>query len=227
MEKTTKTVAAATKKETATANANSAAAKTATPKAENGILSKVAIVDPIKGTPAEAKPAAQPAKATETKPATEQPTPEAQPAPAAAAPGPTAAALASKEQELKEKNAAKVAAQAAEMQKKQSFEELQKRLKDELSRLNHKKEIADKRDVYLNCGAKMAEYLKKLEVEKDFETKICRLSFEIYEKDNYGREDFRNFMNITNTAIVRKFCKLLKEEIAAKVAELESKLLED
>lgn len=216
MEKTTKTVAAATKKETATANANSAAAKTATPKAENGILSKVAIVDPIKGTPAEAKPAAQPANA-----------PETQPAPAAAAPGPTAAALAAKEQELKEKNAAKVAAQAAEMQKKQSFEELQKRLKDELSRLNHKKEIADKRDIYLDCAAKMAEYLKKLEVEKDFETMICRLSFEIYEKDNYGRENFRDFMNITNTAIVRKFCKLLKEEIAAKVAELESELLED
>ena len=73
----------------------------------------------------------------------------------------------------------------------------------------------------------MAEYLKKLEVEKDFETMICRLSFEIYEKDNYGRENFRDFMNITNTAIVRKFCKLLKEEIAAKVAELESELLED
>ncbi len=215
MEKTTKTVAAATKKETATANATSAAAKTATP--------KPAAEQPKTAEPApEAKPAAQPAKAPETKP-----TPEAQPAPAAAAPSPTAAALAAKEQELKEKNAAKVAAQAAEMQKKQSFEELQKRLKDELSRLNHKKEIADKRDVYLNCGAKMAEYLKKLEVEKDFETKICRLSFEIYEKDNYGREDFRNFMNITNTAIVRKFCKLLKEEIAAKVAELESELLED
>lgn len=215
MEKTTKTVAAATKKETATANANSAAAKTTTPKA--------AAEQPKTAEPApEAKPAAQPAKAPETKP-----TPEAQPAPAAAAPSPTAAALAAKEQELKEKNAAKVAAQAAEMQKKQSFEELQKRLKDELSRLNHKKEIADKRDVYLNCGAKMAEYLKKLEVEKDFETKICRLSFEIYEKDNYGREDFRNFMNITNTAIVHKFCKLLKEEIAAKVAELESELLED
>jgi len=221
MEKTTKTVAAATKKETATANANSAAAKTATPKA--------AAEQPKTAEPApEAKPAAQPAKSPETKPAPEtKPTPEAQPAPAAAAPSPTAAALAAKEQELKEKNAAKVAAQAAEMQKKQSFEELQKRLKDELSRLNHKKEIADKRDVYLNCGAKMAEYLKKLEVEKDFETKICRLSFEIYEKDNYGREDFRNFMNITNTAIVRKFCKLLKEEIAAKVAELESELLED
>jgi DNA polymerase III gamma/tau subunit len=215
MEKTTKTVAAATKKETANANATSAAAKTATPKA--------AAEQPKTAEPApEAKPAAQPAQTPETKP-----TPEAQPAPAAAAPSPTAAALAAKEQELKEKNAAKVAAQAAEMQKKQSFEELQKRLKDELSRLNHKKEIADKRDVYLNCGAKMAEYLKKLEVEKDFETKICRLSFEIYEKDNYGREDFRNFMNITNTAIVRKFCKLLKEEIAAKVAELESELLED
>ncbi len=217
MEKTTKTVEAATKKETATANANSAAAKTTTP--------KPAAEQPKTAEPApEAKPAAQPAKAPETKPATEA---QPAPAPAAAAPSPTAAALAAKEQELKEKNAAKVAAQAAEMQKKQSFEELQKRLKDELSRLNHKKEIADKRDVYLNCGAKMAEYLKKLEVEKDFETKICRLSFEIYEKDNYGREDFRNFMNITNTAIVRKCCKLLKEEIAAKVGELESELLED
>lgn len=215
MEKTTKTVAAATKKETATANANSAAAKTTT--------SKAAAEQPKTADPApEAKPAAQPAKAPETKP-----TPEAQPAPAAAAPSPTAAALAAKEQELKEKNAAKVAAQAAEMQKKQSFEELQKRLKDELSRLNHKKEIADKRDIYLDCGAKMTEYLKKLEVEKDFETMICRLSFEIYEKDNYGRENFRDFMNITNTAIVRKFCKLLKEEIAAKVGELESELLED
>ena len=231
MEKTTKAVAAATKKETANANTNSAA-KTATPNtaaakpetkpaAAPGILEKVAIVDPIKGTPAEAKPAAPAKEALKAA----EPTPEA--APAAAAPSPTAAALAAKEQELKEKNAAKLAALGEEMKKKQSFAELQKRLNEELQRLNHKKEIADKRDVFLQCGGKIDEYLKQLREETEFETNLCRLSFEIFEKDNYGRESFKDFMTVSNTAIVQKFCNVLKDEIAAKVAELENELLQD
>ena len=207
MEKTTKAVAAATKKETANANTNSAA-KTATPNT------------------AAAKPETKPAEQTkpEAQPAAE-PTPEA--APAAAAPSPTAAALAAKEQELKEKNAAKLAALGEEMKKKQSFAELQKRLNDELQRLNHKKEIADKRDVFLQCGGKIDEYLKQLREETEFETNLCRLSFEIFEKDNYGRESFKDFMTVSNTAIVQKFCNVLKDEIAAKVAELENELLQD
>ena len=71
----------------------------------------------------------------------------------------------------------------------------------------------------------MDEYLKKLKEEGEFETNLCRLTFEIFEKDNYNREAFKDFMTISNTAIVQKFCAVLKEEIAARVAELETELL--
>ena len=176
---------------------------------------------------AEAKPAAPAAATAPTKTAapaktetpkadtkTEQP---AAPAPAAEPkPAPTP---------QEDENAAKVAAFAAELKRKQSLAEMQRQINEELQRLNHKKEVADKRNVYLTCSGKMDEYLKLLREEGEFETNLCRLSFEIFEKDSYGRENFKDFMTVTNTAIVTKFCSVLKEEIAAKVAELETELL--
>lgn len=124
-----------------------------------------------------------------------------------------------------DENAAKVAAFAAELKRKQSLAEMQRQINEELQRLNHKKEVADKRNVFLTCSGKMDEYLKLLKEEGEFETNLCRLSFEIFEKDSYGRENFKDFMTVSNTAIVTKFCNVLKEEIAAKVAELETELL--
>jgi hypothetical protein len=219
MEKNTKAVAAATKKETA--NAATSAAKTATPSTAAGL--KPAAEKPE--TPkAEAKPAAPVAAApaptkTETlKPATAAPAAAAAPTAAPEAPKPAQTA-----QEAE--NAAKVAAFAAELQRKQSLADMQRQINEELQRLNHKKEVADKRNVFLTCSGKMDEYLKKLKEEGEFETNLCRLTFEIFEKDNYNREAFKDFMTISNTAIVQKFCAVLKEEIAARVAELETELL--
>ncbi len=153
--------------------------------------------------PAKTEKPAEPAKAE--KPATAAPA--AEPAP-------------------KEDPAAKVAAFAAALNdKRETIEEMQKRLNEELQRLNHKKEVADKRSVFLSCSGKIDEYLKQLQQETEFDTNICRLTFEIYEKNQYGREEFHDLMTVSNTAIVTKFCNALKEEIAAKVAELENELL--
>lgn len=217
-------VAAATKNETA--NAATSAAKTATTSTAAGV--KPAAEKP-EAPKAEAKPAAPAAATAPTK--TAEPTKTAAPAktetkteqPAAPAPAaePKPAAPAAQEDE----NAAKVAAFAAELKRKQSLAEMQRQINEELQRLNHKKEVADKRNVYLTCSGKMDEYLKLLREEGEFETNLCRLSFEIFEKDSYGRENFKDFMTVTNTAIVTKFCSVLKEEIAAKVAELETELL--
>lgn len=224
MEKKQLNVAAATKSETA--NAATSAAKTATPSTAAGV--KPAAEKP-EAPKAEAKPAAPAAATAPTK--TAEPTKTAAPAktetkteqPAAPAPAaePKPAAPAAQEDE----NAAKVAAFAAELKRKQSLAEMQRQINEELQRLNHKKEVADKRNVYLTCSGKMDEYLKLLREEGEFETNLCRLSFEIFEKDGYGRENFKDFMTVTNTAIVTKFCNVLKEEIAAKVAELETELL--
>ena len=218
MEKNNKTVAAATKKETA--NAATSAAKTATASTAAGV--KPAAEKP-EAPKAEAKPAAAAAAPAPTKtetPKQAEPAKTEQPAAPAPAAEPKPAAAPQDDE-----NAAKVAAFAAELKRKQSLAEMQRQINEELQRLNHKKEVADKRNVYLTCSGKMDEYLKLLREEGEFETNLCRLSFEIFEKDSYGRENFKDFMTVTNTAIVTKFCSVLKEEIAAKVAELETELL--
>ncbi len=200
MEKNTKTVASATK--TATANAANSAAKTTTPTAETKQAT------PAKTENKTAEPAA------ETKPAAvKTETPQAAPA--------TPAAPTPQDSE----NSAKIAAIAAEINRKQSFAEMQRKINEELERLNHKKEVADKRDVFLMCGGKIDEYLKKLHEESEFETNLCRLTFEVFEKDNYGRENFQEFMTISNAAILQKFCEAMKSEISERVAELETELL--
>ena len=205
-------VAAATKNETA--NAATSAAKTATPSTAAGV--KPAAEKP-EAPKAEAKPAAPAAATAPTKTAA----PAKTETPKADTKTEQPAAPAAQEDE----NAAKVAAFAAELKRKQSLAEMQRQINEELQRLNHKKEVADKRNVYLTCSGKMDEYLKLLKEEGEFETNLCRLSFEIFEKDSYGRENFKDFMTVSNTAIVTKFCNVLKEEIAAKVAELETELL--
>ena len=220
MKEEKKAVAAATKNETANATS---AAKTTTP----STAASVKQAEPAKTeTPkAEAKPAGT---KPETKPETKTEKPAAAPAPTKTeTPKPaTAAPAAEPAPAPMEDPAAKVAAFAAALNdKRESIEEMQKRLNEELQRLNHKKEVADKRGVFLSCSGKIDEYLKQLQQETEFDTNICRLTFEIYEKNQYGREEFHDLMTVSNPAIVTKFCNALKEEIAAKVAELENELL--
>ena len=225
MKEEKKAVATATKNETA--NANNSAAKTTTP----STAASVKQAEPAKteapkaeAKPTETKPAATEAPKAETKTAaptaatTAAPaktdTPKAEPKTEKPAPAP------------KEDPAARVAAFAAALNdKRETIEEMQKRLNEELQRLNHKKEVADKRSVFLTCSGKIDEYLKQLQQESEFDTNICRLTFEILEKNQYGREEFHDLMTVSNTAIVTKFCNALKDEIAAKVAELENELL--
>ena len=200
MEKNTKTVASATK--TATANAASSAAKTATPTAETKQATPAKAETKTAEPAAETKPAAVKTEAPQAAPATP------------AAPAPQGSG-----------NGAQIPAAAEEVNRKQSFAEMQRKINEELERLSHKKEVADKRDVFLMCGGKIDEYLKKMNEEAEFETNLCRLTFEVFEKDNYGRENFQEFMTVSNTAILQKFCGAMKSEISERVAELETELL--
>ncbi|MBQ3751692.1 MAG: hypothetical protein II865_10380 [Bacteroidales bacterium] len=218
MEKNNKTVAAATKKETA--NAATSAAKTATASTAAGVKPAAEKPEAPKAEAKPAAPAAAPAPTKTETPKQAEPAKTEQPAAPAPAAEPKPAAAPQDDE-----NAAKVAAFAAELKRKQSLAEMQRQINEELQRLNHKKEVADKRNVFLTCSGKMDEYLKLLKEEGEFETNLCRLSFEIFEKDSYGRENFKDFMTVSNTAIVTKFCNVLKEEITAKVAELETELL--
>ena len=281
MEKNTKSATSATR--TATANAKSAA-KTTTPKTAAaattptpaapaiGFLPKVAVVDPIKGTPAEAKPAAalkltkseivppisaaaeeaKPATTakTETKPAAEakqeKPTEAAKETPKTetpkeATPAPTTAAPAAETEQkpaeptpapapapmsAEEAAAAAIrAAEEADRKRRESLAEMQKRLDEELEKLNHKREIAEKREMFIKCREDIENYIGELEDEEEFETSICRLSFERFTKDGLNREEFKKVMTVSNTAIVKKFCEAMSAEICAKVGEIENELL--
>lgn len=154
----------------------------------------------------------------------------ATPTTAAAAAAPTATPAAPKAETPKtpapdSETAAKIAMFAAELQKQESFEQLQKRLTEELERLNQKKQLAEKRETLIGCRSKISEYIGKLKEVADFETSICRLSFEVFEADSYGRENFHDFLTVSNTAIVSKFCDILQTEICKKVEEIEKELL--
>lgn len=232
----------------------------------------MAVVDPIKGTPAEAKPAAalkltkseivppisaaaEEAKTattakTETKPAAETKqekpteaakeapkteTPQEQPAketPKAAAPAaeteqkPAEPTPAPAPMSAEEAAAAAIrAAEEADRKRRESLAEMQKRLDEELEKLNHKREIAEKREMFIKCREDIENYIGELEDEEEFETSICRLSFERFTKDGLNREEFKKVMTVSNTAIVKKFCEAMSAEICAKVGEIENELL--
>jgi len=142
-----------------------------------------------------------------------------------ATPAQTPTAAPAKPETTDSETAAKIALFAAELQKQESFDQLQKRLTAELEKLNQKKQLAEKRETLISCRGKISEYIDKLKEVADFETSICRLSFEVYEADNYNRESFRNFLTVSNTGIVSKFCEILQTEICKKVEDIEKELL--
>jgi hypothetical protein len=166
---------------------------------------------PAKETPKEATPApaaAAPAAETEQKPA--EPTPTPAPAPMSAEEAAAAAIRAAEE---------------ADRKRRESLAEMQKRLDEELEKLNHKREIAEKREMFIKCREDIENYIGELEDEEEFETSICRLSFERFTKDGLNREEFKKVMTVSNTAIVKKFCEAMSAEICAKVGEIENELL--
>lgn len=193
---------------------------------------------------AETKPAAEtkqekPTEATKEAPKTETPqeqpakeTPkEATPAPAAAAPAaeteqkPAEPTPAPAPMSAEEAAAAIRAAEETDRKRRESLAEMQKRLDEELERLNHKREIAEKREMFIKCREDIENYIEELEDEEEFETSICRLSFERFTKDGLNREEFKKVMTVSNTAIVKKFCEAMSAEICAKVGEIETELL--
>jgi glycine/serine hydroxymethyltransferase len=117
------------------------------------------------------------------------------------------------------------AAEEADRKRRESLAEMQKRLDEELEKLNHKREIAEKREMFIKCREDIENYIGELEDEEEFETSICRLSFERFTKDGLNREEFKKVMTVSNTAIVKKFCEAMSAEISAKVGEIENELL--
>ena len=187
---------------------------------------------------AETKPAAEtkqekPTEATKEAPKTETPK-EATPAPATAAPAaeteqkpaePTPAPAPAPMSAEEAAAAAIRAAEEADRKRRESLAEMQKRLDEELEKLNHKREIAEKREMFIKCREDIENYIGELEDEEEFETSICRLSFERFTKDGLNREEFKKVMTVSNTAIVKKFCEAMSAEICAKVGEIENELL--
>ena len=250
----TATAKSAAKTTTPTATAAPAAATPVAPAAPALRLVKSVIVPPIGGTPAEAKPAtpaktenkpAAPAK-VETKPAAETKqekpteaakeapkteTPQEQPAkgtPKEATPAPAAPATETEQKPAEPTPApapAPMSAEEADRKRRESLAEMQKRLDEELEKLNHKREIAEKREMFIKCREDIENYIGELEEETEFETSICRLSFERFTKDGLSREEFKKVMTVSNTAIVKKFCEAMSAEISAKVGEIENELL--
>ena len=118
-----------------------------------------------------------------------------------------------------------MSAEEADRKRRESLAEMQKRLDEELEKLNHKREIAEKREMFIKCREDIENYIGELEDEEEFETSICRLSFERFTKDGLNREEFKKVMTVSNTAIVKKFCEAMSAEICAKVGEIENELL--
>ena len=112
-----------------------------------------------------------------------------------------------------------------EKTKSETIEELKKRLETELKRLNNKNVIAEKREFYLDCSCKVDKFINELETVETFETNICRLTFQTLQTDNYSRNNFNDYLTISNTALIGKFCNALKQEINAKIENLEMELL--
>ena len=79
--------------------------------------------------------------------------------------------------------------------------------------------------MFIKCREDIENYIGELEEETEFETSICRLSFERFTKDGLSREEFKKVMTVSNTAIVKKFCEAMSAEICAKVGEIENELL--
>jgi len=106
-----------------------------------------------------------------------------------------------------------------------TFEELQKRLDAELSKLNYKKRLARHRETFINSMGSLQLYIDQLTNENEFETKSGKISFKILENDQYDRPNFVETFTISNTYLINKFCNMLLSEMKEKKAELENQLL--
>jgi len=109
--------------------------------------------------------------------------------------------------------------------KVETIEEFNKRLENELSRLNHKKTLARNREKFIDSMGSLQLYIDQLKNEDEFETKSGKITFQVLTSDNYNRANFTDAFSISNTALISKFCYMLQNEMQQKIASLELELL--
>jgi hypothetical protein len=101
-----------------------------------------------------------------------------------------------------------------------SIEELQKRLKIQLDKLNEKKILADNREVFLSTKEKLQQFRESLDCT-GFESKQGKVVLKMT-VDSYRDTDI---LAISNPALLRKFAEIILKEIDIKISEIETLLL--
>jgi len=109
--------------------------------------------------------------------------------------------------------------------KVETIEELKKRLDAELNRLNEKRKLAAHREKFINSIESLNFYIDELQNETEFETQSGKLTFSILTADRNDRPNFNDTFSISNTALIKAFCKMLLTEMGQKVTLLETQLL--
>lgn len=115
-----------------------------------------------------------------------------------------------------------------EISKNATIEELQKRLKQEIERLNKKTVLAEQRQRFMDCLESLKTYIQELKQDEAFETKNAKIVFQVFgnETGYSSRQAFNDMFSISNTSLILRFCEMLINEVKQKIAELENQLLE-
>ena len=101
-----------------------------------------------------------------------------------------------------------------------TIEELQKKLKIQLDKLNEKKILADNREVFLSTKEKLQQFRESLDCT-GFESKQGKVVLKMT-VDSYRDTDI---LAISNPALLRKFAEIILKEIDIKISEIETLLL--
>lgn len=101
-----------------------------------------------------------------------------------------------------------------------SIEELQKKLKIQLDKLNEKKILADNREIFLVTKEKLQQFKESIECS-GFESKHGKVVVKMT-VDSYRDTDI---LSISNPALLRKFAEIILKEIDMKISEIEYQLL--
>ena len=101
-----------------------------------------------------------------------------------------------------------------------SIEELQKKLKIQLDKLNEKKILADNREIFLSTKEKLQQFKESIDCSGS-ESKQGKVVVKMT-VDSYRDTDI---LSISNPALLRKFAEIILKEIDIKVSEIETQLL--
>jgi hypothetical protein len=121
-------------------------------------------------------------------------------------------------------NAASAASKPA-TPKAESKKTLAEELAERLQELTRKKQLADNREVFLGTDKQLQVFHTGLVTAAKaghFETPAAKIVFRGQGKNGYNVDDI---FAISNVALICKFIDILRQEIAAKVQEIEAELI--